>query len=538
MCSRPRESALNSRLFQQAVILGIVASCIFTACFPSAPRADLVILNGAEPESLDPAVITGQLEGRIVSALFEGLAARDPAGRVIPGVAEQWDISPDGKTYLFHLRSDARWSDGRPVTAHDFVNSWKRTLQPMTAAEYAYQLYYIKGAEEFNSGKQTDFNQVGVHAIDPRTLEVRLVHPTPFFLDLCAFPTLAPVPISVVEQWGDDWIKPGHLVSNGAYMLEEWRINQRVRLRANPFYWDHSHVELQTIDALPTDKANTAFNIYTTGQADLILDKNLIPAMLLDALRNRPDFHSTPFLGTYFYRFNVTRPPMNHPLVRRAIGLAINKRRIVEKVTRAGEPIATHFVPPGTRQYESPPGEDFNPDKARQLLSEAGFPGGKGFPTITLLYADQSVAKGVATEVQDMLHKELGVTIQLAQQEWKVYLNSMSQLDYDIAASSWLGDYNDANTFLDMFVTGGGNNRTGWSSPRYDQLIRDAARELDPVQRAGIFQKAETLLIRDEAPIAPIYFYVGIQFFDPNRISGIEPNVLDEHPLKYLRKKN
>jgi len=517
----------------------LISICLLSGCDSKSQKADFVFLNGAEPESLDPAVITGQLEGRLVSSLFEGLTARDPTGSIVPGVAERWEISLDGRQYLFHLRSDARWSNGDPVTAYDFADSWKRTLLPQTAAEYAYQLYYIENAEAFNAGKLPDFNQVGVHALDDQRLEVRLTNPTPFFLDLCAFPTLMPVHMKTIQKYGEDeWIKPGHIVSNGPYTLEQWRINQRVRLLANPFYWDRANVGLNRIDALPTDNANTAFNLYSSGAADLTLDKNLIPAMLLDALRGRPDFHSSPFLGTYFYRFNVTRPPLNNPLVRQAIALAIDKKRIVEKVTRAGEPVADHFVPPGIHNYESPACLGHNPDEARELLRKAGYPGGKGFPTISLLYADQSIAKGVATEVQDMLHKELGITVQLAQQEWKVYLNSMSQLDYDIAASSWLGDYNDPNTFLDMFVTGGGNNRTGWSNARYDGLIQQAAKEVDVEKRKIILQEAEGLLCRDEAPIAPVYFYVGVQFYDPQKITGLVQNVLDEHPLKYIRKQN
>ncbi len=510
---------------------------LLASCGPTEPRADFPFLNGTEPETLDPAIITGQPEGRIALALFEGLTARDPAARIVPGVAKRWEISPDGRTYRFHLRADARWSNGDPVTAPDFVRSWERTLDPATASEYAYQLFYIHNAEAFNAGTLRDFARVGVHAPEVRTLEVQLDHPTPFFLDLCAFPTLLPVHGPSVAKYGDDWIKPGRLVSNGAYQLEDWRVNHRVRLRANPYYWDRARVGLRVVDILPTSQANTAFNLYYTGAADLILDKGLVPAVLLRELRQRPDFHASPFLGSYFYRFNVTRKPFHDPRVRKAFALAVDKQRLVDKVTRGGERIADSLVPPGIPGYTSPRGLGFDPAAARRLLAEAGYPGGKGFPRVSLLYNTSEQNEALATEIQDMLASNLGVHVQLLQQEWKVYLNSMSSLDYDFCRASWVGDYNDPNTFLDMFVTGGGNNRTGWSNAAYDALIRAAARELDPKKRMAIFQKAETILCRDELPILPIYDYVGIKLYDPARITGLEANVLDEHPLKYIRKR-
>ncbi len=457
-----------------ARLLIFLCLCL-ASCGPVSEKADFVFLNGAEPESLDPAIITGQLEGRLVNALFEGLTARNPQGQVIPGVASGWAVSQDGKTYTFYLRPDAHWSNGDFVTAHDFYYSWKRTLTPELAAEYAYQLYYIENAELFNTGKLTDFSKVGIRVINDQTFEVHLAYPTPFFLDLCAFPTLMPVHEKSIEALKSkgltDWTKPGRLVSNGAYMLDDWRLNYRVRLRANPHYWDYRNVNLKVVDALPVSKENTAFNLYYSGAADLILDKNLIPSMILDSVKGRPDFHTGAFLGTYFYRFNVTKKPFDDPRIRKAFSLVIDKKRIVEKITKAGEPVANHFVPPGVPGYQSPEGLTYNPAEARKLLADAGFPDGKGFPHVGLLFADRSVAKAVATEVQAMIEKELNIRLELEQKEWKVYLNSMSNLDYDLAASSWVGDYNDANTFMDMFVTGGGNNRTGWSNKTYDQLF-------------------------------------------------------------------
>lgn len=515
----------------------LLAALFFQACRPSTPRADLVFINGAEPETLDPAIITGQPEGRIAQALFEGLLRFNPSGRPEPGVAQSWEISPDGKTYTFHLRPNATWSDGRPVTAPDFVRSWQRTLEPATGSLYNYQLFYLKNAEAYASGEISDFSHVGVRAPDDLTLVVELNNPTPFFLDLCAFPTLFPVRTDLIERVGDDWIKPANILTNGAFLLEDWRINDRIRLKKNPAYWDANQVALDTVDILPISKANTAFNFYASGEADLLMDKGLAPPSLLEALMQRPDFHASPFLGIYFLRFNVTRPPFDDVRVREAFALTVDADSIVRRITRAGEIPASGFVPPGIEGYEPVPGPGFDPDRARALLAEAGFPNGRGFPLSVYLYSEGEVNEAIAVELQSVWRRELGVTIQLARQEWKVYLNSLSSLDYAIARSSWVGDYPDPNTFLDMFVSGGGNNRTGWSNPAYDRLIQEAAATPDPSSRFDLLRQAESLLVQQAIPIRPIFYYVGIQFYDPTRLGGIEGNLLDEHPIRAIFRK-
>ena len=280
---------------------------------------------------------------------------------------------------------------------------------------------------------------------------------------------------------------------------------------------------MRTIDVLPSARANTAFNYYVTGLADLMMDKGLAPTPLMGELKKRADFHSAPFLGTYFLRFNVTRKPFNDPRVRKAIALVIDKNLLVEKITKAGEVPAASLVPPGTAGYQPPPGLTRDPDAARALLADAGFPKGENFPRFSYLYkGDSDLDRDLAVEIQGMLARELGIRMELQAQEWKVYLRSMSSLDYDICRSSWVGDYKDANTFLDMFVTGGGNNRTGWSNARYDQDIASAAGEIDREKRFSIFRDAERLLVSEEAPICPLYFYVGIQFYDADKLGGIE----------------
>jgi len=523
------------RFYQSVVMLAaaVLVTGLWSGCAP-APRADLVFLNGAEPETLDPALITGQPEGRLANAIFEGLTSFDAAGQPVPGVAKHWQIGLEARVYTFYLRDNARWSNGDPVTAYDFVSSWRRTLDPVTTSEYAYQLYYILNGRVFNEGTLKDFSQVGVKALDAYTLRVELEYPTPFFLNLCAFTTLLPVHVATVECEGDDWIKPGKLVGNGAYQLTAWRINDRIRLKKNPYYWDQANVHMGTIDVIPTSKATTAFNFYASGMADLLLDKGLAPSALLNELKKRDDFHAAPFLGNYFIRFNVTKPPFDDPRVRQAVSLVVNKQTLVDKITRLGEEPAFSLVPPGTAGYQPPAGLDRNPERARALLADAGYPDGAGFPIVYYLYSEGDQNQAIAVEFQAMLKKELGIEIQLSRQEWKVYLNSLSALSYDMARSSWVGDYNDPNTFLDMFVSGGGNNRTGWSNAAYDALIARAAAELDQDKRYAIFHQAEQILISEETPICPLFYYVGIQLYDSDRLGGIEANVLDEHPLKAM----
>jgi oligopeptide transport system substrate-binding protein len=513
--------------------------CLVAGCGSDDQRADLVILNGAEPESIDPAVITGQLDGRICYALFEGLLHFDRFGKPQPGIAESWDLSSDGKIYTFHLRANARWSNGDPVTAKDFLLSWKRILLPETASEYAYLLYHVKNAQPFNEGTLKDFGGVGLTAIDDRTFRVELEAPVPYFLDLCSFATLLPVHLATVEKYGDDWIKPDKLVNNGPFLLKEWRLNYRIRLQKNPLYWDASHVALETIDALPIDNSITAYNFYASKVADLILDKGLTPPSLIPELKSRPDFHAAPFLGNYFIRFNVKRKPLADVRVRQAFAMAIDRERIVQKITQAGEPPAYSFTPPGTASGYQPPkmfGRDVQ--KARRLLAEAGYPDGKGFPTVTYLYDSKKLNEDIAVEIQNMLSDALGVHIELQKQEWKVYLNSLSSLDYDFARSSWVGDYNDPNTFIDCFLSGGGNNRTGWSSKEYDDLVAAAALEPDNAKRSQIFHQAEEILLNHGTPICPLYYYVGIQIYDGQKFGGIEPNLLDEHPFREMYRKS
>ena len=335
----------------------LLCAVALSGCFRHEPPADLTIINEAEPESLDPALVTGQPDLRAVQGLFEGLTRNDPqTGRAVPGLAERWEISPDQCTYTFHLRTNLVWSTGGPITADDVVYSWIRALDPATAAEYAGQLFYLKNAEAFNAGRTRDPAAVGVHAPDEFTVQVELNHPTPFFLELCARPLLSVVPRHTIDARGDGWIQARPLPCSGPYELVSWRLNDKIRLRRNPRYWDAGRTQSEIIDLLPVGSANAALNLYERGQADIVWDKELVPTELMDVLLKRPDFHTFDYLGTYFVRINVTRKPFDDARVRQALALAIDKARLVQRISRCGEQPAACLVPDGLADYVPPPG--------------------------------------------------------------------------------------------------------------------------------------------------------------------------------------
>jgi len=665
------------------VLLCVLAAAVAVAGGARVERADFTFNNGAEITTLDPAAVSGVPEGRVLRAVFEGLCVKDP--RTLeprPGAAESWELSADRKTYTFHIRRGARWTNGDPLTAHDFVFSWERFLNPMTAAEYAYQLWYVRGAREYTQlvddrlyraswihnvwakeiapgrwrvgfcgyrlaemdpdlrpaisvavgdeleageafvdfsggsgqghfhvpldGRVTAVNRdlpatagalradpyeagwmvelevspesverelaagelipgerfrsewawphkVGIRALDDHTLEVRLDAPTPYFLDLVAFYPLFPVNRRNLEQarerwpgsWRLEWMRPANIVTNGPFKLLFRRVNDRIRLVKNPDYWDADEVALETIDVLAVDHLGTSLNLYLTGAVDWI-DRpitNVVPR-----LRLREDFDPAPYLGSYFYRVNTTRPPFDDARVRRALALSIERVTICTNVTKAGEEPAWGLCPPGMGAYvtaemdsrarrERAAGsyaEGFARDveRARALLAQAGYgPGAKPLPTIEIHYNTDQTHKDIAEVIADGWKRHLGLNVKLLNQEWKVYLDAQKTLDYDVSRSAWIGDYADPNTFLDLFVTGGENNRTGWGDARYDQAIRRAAVESDPAARLRHFAAAEALLM-EELPILPIYYYVTRNLVNP-RLGGFHENVQDEHFPKF-----
>lgn len=522
-------------------LLPLLFGLLFTACRPL-PPADLTILNGPEPSSLDPLLVTGIEELRAVLPLFEGLTRPDPVtSRPRPGLAERWEISPDGRSYTFTLRTNAAWSDGTRIDASDLVYSWRRVLEPTNACQYAGLLFTVRGAEDFHLGRNPDFDSVAIRALAPHVLRVELANPCAYFLELCAFQTLTAVPRRAIEARGDQWILAPDAVFSGPYRLDFWRLNDRVRLRRNPHYWAGEEIQSACVDLLSVTFPTTVLNLYLQGEADIIWDKPLVPTELMPELAKRPDFHTYPILGTYFFRINVTRPPFTDGRVRLALALATDKRRLVQRITASGEEPAAHLVPTVTANYRRGPGQPHDPDRARKLLAEAGFPGGKGVRPLDLLIDSAGAGSGsvnerAAVELKAMWEAELGLTIEIRRMEKKAYLVAQRNLEFDLVRSSWIGDYNDPNTFLDLFMADNGNNRTGWKNARYDSLLRAATTEPDIDRRAGILEQAETLLVRDEVPIIPLWFEVGFSLYHPNRITGVHPNALDTHPLHPIRR--
>jgi oligopeptide transport system substrate-binding protein len=657
-----------------AVAMGLVA---LTFSASKEERAEFVFVNGTEPKSLDPAIITGQPEGRIADAIFEGLTYRDPKSlRPVPGSAASWDISDDGLVYTFHMRPDAVWSDGKSVTANDFAWSWRRLEEPATASEYAYILHMIRGAEIFNTyggnaerligpSKDTptivaqldalirdnpkgvdaaqwrDFvrkeglNEAlkgvevplleralawsedrvdaatladmraavqaegerraarwkeadrtfgissGVWAKDDRTLVVELRSITPYFLEITAFYPTYPEPRWVVEAHPTDWFLPSHVVTNGPYRLRAWRVNDKIRLVKSDTYWDRDDIHLRVVDALPIENGATALNMYLTGAADWI--PAIYPQDLVDALKERPDFYANQGLVVYYYRFNTTRKYLRDPRVRRALCMAIDRDVIVRHILKLGQEPAYHFVPPGIRGYEPPESRiRFDPKEATRLLKEAGFP--MDVP-LGILYNTSESHQKIAENVAEQLRQNLGLRANAYNQEWQAYQQTVRDEDYDLARAGWIGDYLDPNTFLDMWVTNGGNNQTGWSSPLYDRLIAFAAdvgtflddpdpwvarlKEKDRIRRMiaryrslppgservavaeeirmQLFREAEAILVQDGFPVLPIYFYVVSGLVKP-WVGGFYttltlpdgsamPNLQDIHPVRgmYIR---
>jgi oligopeptide transport system substrate-binding protein len=518
-----------------AITLGLILILYpFSGLHRGIKAAELRVIWGSEPDSFDPALIRGLLESRFANSLFEGLVSFAPDGLTpVPGIARRWDISEDGLVYTFHLRR-SYWSNGDPLTAHDFSYAWLRALDPKLACDYVGMLFFIKGAKRYYKtlaqGETHAANpqDIGIKVLDDYTLQVTLEDPTPFFLDIAGFMTLYPVHKGCVQRYKQDWIKPGNIVCNGPFVLEAWYPNHYVLLKKNPYYWDRANVGLKRVMCVAVKSMHTAFNLYEAGEVDWI---TVVPWEFLDFLGTRSDLVRYSTFTTGFLRFNVTRPPFDNVDIRKAFAMAINKVQIPQ-VTRRGELPTDVLVPPGIKGYRSPKGLPYNPHQARRLFSRH-YPDPSKFPTTTFLMTDL-----IPVSLFELLQRQwkdvLGVEVEAKRQEWKIYLSSLAHLDFDIAAGSWVGDYYDPNTFLDMFVTGGGNNNTGWSNPEYDRLIKQAGKEPDQRWRFERFHMAERILVEQQVPIVPL-FVSSYYFMAKPYVDGIVPNIMMRFQLKHIR---
>lgn len=491
--------------------------------------------NGTEPKDLDPHTVTGIPESNIVQSLFEGLVGKDPQTlEPVPGVAERWKISRDGRTYTFYLRKNAKWNNGEDLTAIDFIYSWKRLLDPKTASEYAFQGYYIRGGREFHLGKLKNEKELGLQALDPYTLQVKLENPTPYFLSLLYHHSLYPVHQKTVEKYGIRWTKPGNLVSNGAFQLVSWQMNYLISVEKNPHYWDEANVKLKKIKFYAIEKTETEEKMFLVKRLHATASVPSEKISHWEKKENTP-LQKHPYLGTYYYWINVNRKPLDNPLVRKALSLAIDREKLIRYVVKGGQAPAQSFTPPGTGGFDPLPRlpKDLSRlNEAKSLLKQAGFPGGKKFPKVEILYNTSEGHKKIAEAISQMWSEHLGIKTSLYNQEWKVFLDTQQNKNYSISRAGWIADYNDPFTFLELLTTTNSGNRAGWSNTEYDELLEKSQKELNPKKRNELFQKAEEILL-EELPVIPLYIYTRLYLLSP-QVKGWYPNVEDIHPLKYV----
>ncbi|WP_421199680.1 ABC transporter substrate-binding protein [Aeromonas enteropelogenes] len=488
----------------------------------------LVKGNGSEPATLDPHKSEGDVESAILRDLFEGLVTSGPKGEVLPGVAESWETK-DNKHYLFHLRKDAKWSNGDPVTAHDFEFAFKRAVDPKTASPYSWYLEMptIVNATDIIAGKKPA-DTLGVKAVDDYTFEVQLEKAIPYFVGMLSHTTTYPVPKKVVEKFGDKWTQPGNMVSNGAYVLKDWVVNERIDVERNKNYWNDAKTVINKVTYLPIQSTNAELNRYLAGEVDMT--KNTPIERFKQLKKDYPnELKVTGQVATYYYQFNVKKKPFDDVRVRTALSYAIDRNVIVDKVMGQGQAPAYGLTPDYVDGFKpvvaewSKMTQAERDAKAKALLADAGFDASKPLK-FELLYNTDDNHKKVAVAVASMW-KKLGVQVSLVNQEWKTYLETKKQGQFDVGRAGWVADYNEASSMLDLMQTTHGNNDGKYSNPVYDKLMSDSRNVVDDAARNKLYVQAEEILAKD-MPIAPIYQYVIPRMVKPY-VGGYPANPLD-----------
>ncbi|EEF7939160.1 oligopeptide ABC transporter substrate-binding protein OppA [Salmonella enterica subsp. diarizonae] len=511
-------------LIAAGILTALIAASAATAAdvpvgVQLADKQTLVRNNGSEVQSLDPHKIEGVPESNVNRDLFEGLLISDVEGHPSPGVAEKWE-NKDFKIWTFHLRKNAKWSDGTPVTAHDFVYSWQRLADPNTASPYASYLQYghIANIDDIIAGKKPA-TDLGVKALDDHTFEVTLSEPVPYFYKLLVHPSVSPVPKSAVEKFGDKWTQPANIVTNGAYKLKNWVVNERIVLERNPQYWDNDKTVINQVTYLPISSEVTDVNRYRSGEIDMTY--NNMPIELFQKLKKEipNEVRVDPYLCTYYYEINNQKAPFNDVRVRTALKLALDRDIIVNKVKNQGDLPAYSYTPPYTDGAKLVEPEWFKwsqekrNEEAKKLLAEAGFTADKPL-TFDLLYNTSDLHKKLAIAVASIWKKNLGANVKLENQEWKTFLDTRHQGTFDVARAGWCADYNEPTSFLNTMLSDSSNNTAHYKSPAFDKLIADTLKVTNDAQRSELYAKAEQQLDKDSA-IVPVYYYVNARLVKP-----------------------
>ncbi len=509
----------------------LLSTMLLTGC----GGIDKNVLNvcvGPDPDTIDPALNSAVDGGTLILHAFEGLMTLDKSGAPVPGQAESYDLSEDERVYTFHLRDGLKWSDGTDLKASDFVYAWNRAINPETAADYEYMFDVIEGYADQN---------LNVVAQDDKTLVVTLNTPTPYFLELTAFPAYMPVRQDIIEANGDAWaVSAETYIGNGPYKVTEWVPGSHILYEKNENYWDFKNLGTKKIKFVLMEDDNAILSAYKNNE---ILFADQMPNDEIDAWRDKEDFHLQGQLGTYYVSFNVKKAPLDNPKVRQALILAVDRDYICKNIGKSGQEPAGAFVSTGlsdadaSKEFREVGGDYYDPmdytgnlEKAKALLAEAGYPNGEGFPNIEYLYNEGTGNQAIGEALQDMW-KKIGVNVSLVSQEWSTFLNTRKNGDYYIARNGWLSDYNDPISMLDMWVTGGGNNDAQWSNAQYDELIKKIKSSSDKEERFKLMHEAEDIIF-DENMLCPIYYYVDL-YLQNTKIDGFWSSPLGFKYFKY-----
>jgi oligopeptide transport system substrate-binding protein len=502
---------------------------------PSHPADEIVVNGASEPQYLDPTLVSDSSSRLMTSGMFVRLVESHPqTGEIIPDLAQSWDVSKDGLEYTFHLR-EAVWSDGKPLTAYDVEYAWKRLANPKTASTYIQMVDVFENGRDLRLGKTTE-DKFGVKAVDDHTLKVKLIKPVPYFLGMIEYMVFAPVPKHIVEKFKAEgkenlWVRPENIVVSGPFQLVEEQFKQYKVYKKNLKYYSTDKVKINKVKVLLIEDYTSAMNAYKTGQHDWSAETS-IPTDMLESIRKYKDYHFDPMLTIYFYIFNTLRKPLDDVRVRNALSLAIDRKMIVERITKQGQIPSRDLVAKGIANYIGAESSIYEPETAKKLLAEAGFPGGKGFPKMTIKFNTSEGHRKIAEAIQEMWRSTLGIQIDIANMEFRTLLEDQNQKNFDIVRFAWVADYMDPHTFMQLGLSESENNKSGWKNKKYDELISQTDQTADQKKRFELFTEAEKILA-SESPIAPIYSYTRSYLKKPY-LKGFWPHFQDRHEWKYM----